>query len=43
MEDTVVITAVNGVFVIKDDLKDYVDRGLKLAGTNMLDLKRKHI
>ena len=37
MNETVTLTAVDGVLTAKDDLKDYVDRGSTLANWNMLD------
>jgi hypothetical protein len=33
----VTITAVEGTLTIKDDLKDYIDRGATLANCNFLD------
>src|SRR6267154_6634110 len=37
MEETVTLTTVKGVLTIKDELKDYVDRGPELAHYSLLD------
>jgi hypothetical protein len=36
-DETAIITAVDGVLTLKDDLKDYGDRGDQLANLNFLD------
>ena len=36
MEETVTLKAIDGVLTVKDDLKDYVDRGNAMANWNML-------
>jgi hypothetical protein len=33
----ITMTAVEGTLTIKDDLKDYIDRGVALANCNSLD------